>query len=134
MSNYEKENFEHWIGFDLDGTLCTMDEWVSIDHFGEPIQETINVLKNYLNDGWKVKIVTARAARYFNNGLEELAKTLVQDWCEKHIGVRLEVTAEKDYGMRLLYDDRAVMVEHNTGKVFENINHKPNNPKEWSKK
>jgi len=41
---------------------------------------------------------------------------LIQDWCEKHIGVRLPVTCTKDYGMVELWDDRAVQVIPNTGR------------------
>jgi hypothetical protein len=35
---------------------------------------------------------------------------IIQDWTEKHIGQRLEVTCVKDPGMELLYDDKAVRV------------------------
>jgi hypothetical protein len=33
----------------------------------------------------------------------------------EHIGVELEVTATKDYAMTVLYDDRAIRVEADTG-------------------
>lgn len=41
--------------------------------------------------------------------------TPIQDWCEEHIGVRLEVTDRKDFGMTELWDDRAVQIIPNTG-------------------
>jgi hypothetical protein len=40
----------------------------------------------------------------------------IQDWCEKHIGRRLEVTCQKDFAMIELWDDRCVQVVCNTGK------------------
>jgi len=43
--------------------------------------------------------------------------TPIQDWCEEHLGKRLPVTNVKDFGMIQCYDDRAVQVEMNTGRI-----------------
>ena len=48
--------------------------------------------------------------------IEQLVR--IQDWTEKHIGHRLPVTCEKDYGMIELWDDRAVRVIHNKGEIW----------------
>ena len=39
----------------------------------------------------------------------------IQDWTQKHIGERLEVTNQKDYSMVELWDDRAIQVIPNKG-------------------
>ena len=67
---------------------------------------------SWLAENKKVKIFTARVA-YRNEG----QRTLIKEWCLKHIGRELEVTCMKDQGMRELWDDRAVSVEKNTGKA-----------------
>lgn len=100
-----------WIGFDLDGTLATYDYWRGVEHIGEPIEPMVNRLKMYLKEGHTVKIMTARAN-------EDGAIPHIQAWCKEHIGTVLPITTQKDYGMIRLYDDRAVAVEHNTGKFF----------------
>ena len=43
---------------------------------------------------------------------------LIQDWCEKHIEYVLAIVCEKDYQMIELWDDRAVTVERNTGRIL----------------
>lgn len=43
---------------------------------------------------------------------------LIQAWCLEHIGTALRVTASKDFAMIQLWDDRAVAVEMNTGRVL----------------
>ena len=42
----------------------------------------------------------------------------IADWCLEHIGQALPVTCIKDFEMIELWDDRAVAVETNTGKVL----------------
>ena len=42
----------------------------------------------------------------------------IEAWCLKHIGQIIPVTNVKDYGMEELWDDRAVQVEANTGRVL----------------
>jgi hypothetical protein len=67
-------------------------------------------VKGWLAQGIEVRIVTARAWRADE---EEISN--IQDWLEKHIGQRLVVTCQKDYGMTQLWDDRAVSVVPNEG-------------------
>jgi hypothetical protein len=103
-----------WIGVDLDGTLAHYGGWISPDHIGEPIQPMVDRVKAWLSVGTEVRIFTARAWK----ASPEDIKT-IEDWCEKHIGHRLKVTCEKDYGMIELWDDRAIQVEFNTGRKIE---------------
>jgi hypothetical protein len=49
-----------WIGFDLDGTLAEYGEWQGPTHIGKPIPSMIVRVKNYLDNGYEVRIMTAR--------------------------------------------------------------------------
>ena len=103
---------ENWVGFDFDGALAFWDGWN--DELGAPIPQMVDRVKWHLARGEKVKILTARA--------EDPAQvTRIEDWCEKHIGVRLEVTQVKDYAMREFYDDRAKQVIPNTGLLLAEL-------------
>lgn len=102
-----------WIGVDLDGTLATYNRWVSVDHIGEPIAPMVERVKQWLSQGKEVRIFTARV--FMDDGT---AVAAIERWCEEHIGQKLPVTNVKDYGMIELWDDRAVSVEANTGRVI----------------
>ncbi|TDW20420.1 hypothetical protein EV128_12550 [Rhizobium azibense] len=101
-----------WIGVDLDGTLAHYDKWRGIDHIGAPIPMMVARVKVWLDDGIEVRIMTARVA----GGPEAVPP--IEAWCEEHIGQRLAVTNVKDFGMVELWDDRAIRVEANTGRVM----------------
>lgn len=119
-----------WIGVDLDGTLA---RYAPGDYdplvVGEPIPLMVERVKKLLARGQRVKIFTARvdggstalamgnAAGVLYRDVERIRK-VIQDWCEEHLGVRLEVTNQKDYGMIELWDDRARRVELNTGRFI----------------
>lgn len=114
-------NNSGWIGVDLDGTLAKYHEWVGVEHIGEPVPFMVDQVKEWLLQGKTVKIFTARVhghgAPLIGGGTVD-ALTPIQEWCKKHIGQVLPVTNVKDYGMIELWDDRAVAVEHNTGRAF----------------
>lgn len=97
--------------FDLDGTLAEYTSWKGEAHIGPPIPTMIQRLLKYLAEGYEVRIFTARA-------INPSAVPHIERWCEENIGCILPVTNQKDYDMIRLYDDRAVSVEHNTGKCF----------------
>jgi hypothetical protein len=105
-----------WIGVDLDKTLAYYDGWVAENHIGEPIVPMVNRVKQWLSEGKRVKIFTARVS-YRDDRHVNIPETrrCIEEWCEKHIGQRLEVTNVKDSYMVELWDDRAVSVEPNTG-------------------
>lgn len=115
-----------WIGVDLDGTLAEYHGWISEKHIGDPIPEMAERVHRWLADGEDVRIFTARVdggnvAIAMGNPAGEAfrdvgqIRAIIQDWTEKHFGVRLPVTNQKDYGMIELWDDRAVRVVINTG-------------------
>lgn len=103
--------YQGWVGFDLDGTLAKYDGWKGSSEIGDPIPEMVVHLKKYLDNGHDVRIFTARAE-------DDDAVPFIQEWCLRHIGIVLPITNRKDYDMLRLYDDRAVAVEHNTGRFY----------------
>lgn len=111
-----------WLGVDLDGTLARYDGWVNELHIGEPIAPMVERVKAWIAAGVRVKIVTARVApgsQVNNDGSKrdiEAVRRVISAWCGAHLGVALEVTHEKDFGMIELWDDRVVQVETNTGR------------------
>lgn len=113
-----------WIGVDFDGTLAHYDGWQGTK-LGEPIPAMVARVKGWVADGYEVRIVTARVSsrnekKRLENGEDmweaDAHRAAIEEWCAQHIGVRLPVTAEKDFEMIELWDDRAVQVEKNTGK------------------
>jgi hypothetical protein len=109
---------EGWIGVDLDATLAKYSGYKGPGIIGAPIKVMADRVKQWLADGKKVKIFTARAAAGKNREKEVKA---IQDWTEKYLGVRLEVTNEKDKDLEAIWDDRAVQVQKNTGKKIESM-------------
>lgn len=109
-----------WIGVDLDGTLAHYNGWVSPEHVGEPVPAMAARVRRWLKAGRAVKIFTARVSKVdrtlVGDDYPALVRRVIQDWTEKHFGVRLEVTCEKDFGMVELWDDRCVQVIPNTGR------------------
>lgn len=104
-----------WVGVDLDGTLAEYTGEHNELVIGPPIQPMLSKIHQLLDDGLEVKIFTARIA------CEEPYRTTVyyriKKWL-KEIGLEhLEITNIKDGYMVELYDDRAVQVEWNSGKV-----------------
>ena len=101
-----------WLGVDLDRTLAHYTEWKGEAHLGAPIPAMVKRVRRWLEQGYDVRIFTARAI----HGEPQI--TYIQDWCEKHIGKRLPVTATKDFQCFAIYDDIAHRVEPNTGVVI----------------
>jgi hypothetical protein len=104
-----------WIGVDFDGTLA---HYNPSDHnrLGPPIPAMIARVQEWIANGTPVKIVTARVASVYAGAPHE--RIAIENWCYHYLGVRLPVTAEKDFAMRVLYDDRCVQVEPNTGRTM----------------
>src|SRR5690349_14560656 len=102
-----------WIGVDLDGTLAVYDGWKD-GQIGEPVPLMLARVKKWRSDGQAVKMFTARVC---SNDPEQLQ--LIRNWCLKHVGEALEVTATKDFAMIELWDDRCVQVIPNTGETIK---------------
>ena len=108
-----------WIAVDLDGTLAHEDGWKGEDHIGAPIPAMVAFVKALISAGEDVRIFTARVGMWPEGSDDhERNRRIVQAWCFEHLGQALEVTAIKDMGMHALYDDRAIQVETNTGRIL----------------
>lgn len=122
-----------WIGVDLDGTLAHYDGWKGVDHIGEPIGPMVERVKQWLAEGKDVRIFTARVAppplargesvlnpANLTNAMRSVVEAMVpiQIWCVKQFGRPLPITYKKDNSMFQLWDDRAVCVERNTGRIL----------------
>lgn len=103
------DNYRGWIGVDLDGTLAHYDEWRGHEHIGEPVPAMLERVKKWLDEGWEVRIFTARCS---GGDYDELC---IVNWLKKHGLPHLRITNEKDYDMVEFWDDRAVQVRINTG-------------------
>ena len=115
-----------WIGVDLDGTLAhfqRQDDWDG--SIGAPVLVMVDRVKRWLSAGRHVRIMTARvsAVAGVTEGPRdvEVQRQLIEAWCEEHLGVRLPVTATKDFHMVELWDDRAVQVIQNTGRAVVDV-------------
>jgi hypothetical protein len=98
---------------DLDGTLAYYKNWKENgENIGDPIPLMKRRVLQWLREGTEVKIFTARA----DNG-EQIAK--VKEWLLRNGFGRLEVTNIKGMDGMEFWDDRAVSIERNTGKVIK---------------
>lgn len=124
MSRYSSGP-DGWIGVDLDRTLAYRKHDGSHNGIGDPVPAMVERVKNWLSNGQKVKIFTARVAGLFEPDARKLYRRgdsaevqvgLINEWCLKHIGQVLPVTAVKDSYCKEIWDDLAVRVEENTGR------------------
>jgi hydroxymethylpyrimidine pyrophosphatase-like HAD family hydrolase len=109
------------IGVDLDGTLAKWYGRAIIDYIpdkiGDPIPEMVARVKKWLAQGKEVVIFTARV--HPSNADAEIARLATQRWCLDNFGVILEVTCMKHPRMTWIFDDRAVSVEKDTGRILK---------------
>jgi len=105
----EDAESRQWIGVDLDGTLAEAVPWQGFEHIGKPVPNMMKRLKIWIEMGYRVKIVTARAED------PEQAIPPIRKWLQKQGLPDLEITNAKDMNMIELWDDRCVQVIPNTG-------------------
>ena len=102
-----KENtFRHWVGVDFDGTLATYDHYRGDEHTGDPVEPMVKLVRKLLHEGVDVRLFTARKPH-----------PALRKWMKEHLGAILPITNVKDPGMIAMYDDRAINVQRNTGKL-----------------
>jgi len=103
-----------WIGVDLDGTLAKrIPDRDSLLEIGAPIPAMVERVCAWLDAGRDVRIFTARASHD-----DPAIDKAIRAWCLRHLGAELRVTCSKDRHMDELWDDRAVTVEQDTGRVL----------------
>lgn len=110
-----------WTGVDLDGTLAIYPH--SFPQIGPPIPAMVARVRAWLDDGQDVRIFTARVG--IRSTYQDADATfaseqtvLIEAWCLEHLGQLLPVTAQKDFRMVALWDDRCVQVVTNTGQTI----------------
>lgn len=106
-----------WIGVDLDGTIAEYTTFISPTHIGKPIQPMCDRVKTWIEEGLQVKIFTARVSEQDPTVRLEVINA-INAWCQDVFGKALPITCVKDYGMVQLFDDRAIQVEKNTGRII----------------
>lgn len=105
---------EGWIGVDLDGTLAHYDRWRGIEHVGAPVPAMVRRVRQWLAEGRTVRIFTARVHGATGDELTAIVQPIAK-FCLDNFGQMLDITCVKDFGMIVLWDDRAVQVIPNTG-------------------
>jgi hypothetical protein len=113
-----KKGNKGWIGVDFDGTLAM--HRFNYDNprvLGEPVPVMLARVKEWLEAGREVRIVTARVCGLQPTHIRQGHILALHDWCMKHLGRKLHITCEKDFHMTELWDDRAVGVHKNTGEI-----------------
>lgn len=107
-----------WFGFDFDATIAHYPPKKADGMLGKPIEsEVLTLLKQLVAEGHECRIVTARVGSGTPAEIAKITKEM-QAWCLTYVGKELPVTAKKDYLMIVLFDDRAIQVEYNTGKLL----------------
>lgn len=99
-----------WIGVDLDGTLAEG----SSKGIGRPVPLMLERVREWVRKGVRVKILTARVNPTNPDARE--AYHLIKKWLARYGLGDLEIVYAKDRDMVELWDDRAIQVEHNTGR------------------
>jgi hypothetical protein len=104
---------KHVHAVDFDATLAVHTGGKAL---GPPVPEMLDQVKRWLADGDEVRIFTARVSSSHEH-VEDMRRE-IEDWCEKYLGQRLEVTAEKKSDIYDIHDDRARQVIPNKGIVI----------------
>ena len=104
-----------WIAVDLDGTLAEYDGFKGPTVIGAPIPAMLERVQRWHQEGRTVLIFSSRVS-HPDDG--EQCREAIERWCAEHLGWTPAVTATKDYRIGEFWDDRAVLVEANTGRVL----------------
>ena len=107
----------HWIGVDLDGTLAEYYGWKGPSAIGKPIPKMLRRVKQWVEEGKRVKIFTARACH-------PTQIPYVKEWLFQNNLGDLEITCIKDFYCIEIWDDRCIQLIPNTGITvipYENI-------------
>lgn len=117
-----------WYGIDLDGTLAIYPH--SFPEIGPPIPVMVGFVQELLKEGKDVRIFTARVGirpeLSSEHGIADVhfaadQEAKIQAWCVAQFGIELPVTAQKDFKMVALYDDRCVQMIPNTGQSVSSM-------------
>jgi hypothetical protein len=107
----EEEDEGGAIYVDFDGTLATYHGWKGPTKTGAPVRRMVARVRRWTGRDQKVKIFTARAD-------DPKAVTAIKKWLKDNELPELEITNVKGRDCVEFWDDRAVAVEKNTGRVL----------------
>jgi|HubBroStandDraft_2_1064218.scaffolds.fasta_scaffold92145_3 hypothetical protein len=108
------------IAIDFDGTLFETFKPYDPRKAGPPVMKMIKFVKGLLQKGKKVVIFTARVnSKEHTPAQIKYTHKLIGGLCKKYLGQRLPITSEKHHLMSTIYDDRAIQVERNTGRIIK---------------
>ncbi len=106
---------------DLDGVLAyAADTHYVPGWIGPPIPAMMERVKAWRAEGIPVVIFTARVS-LDGGGREDSTmyeRFAIEHWCYEHLGEVLPITCEKSWRTARIYDDRAIAVERNTGRLL----------------
>ena len=110
------------IAVDLDGTLAEYHGWVDVTHIGKPIPVMKQRVLDWIKQGEEVYIFTARVSGPDRDEVNT-AMYHIQQWLKANgFPNTIPVTCEKLKKFREIWDDRAIKVEHNTGRICDACN------------
>ncbi len=105
---------------DMDKTLAHYTNWETNGKaLGAPIPAMVERVKYWLAKGKDVRIFTARAHESNPRAAEDCVA--IGDWTEREIGQRLPVQCWKSFEVEAIWDDLAVSVEANTGRIVRRL-------------
>lgn len=107
---------------DLDGTLSYYQPGgYRPGVIGRPIDPMVGRVRKWIAEGREVVIFTARLYKIpGKRGEAERVKKdeiAIYEWCRTYLGAVVPVTCQKLAHTDIIFDDRAIRVEHNTGLV-----------------
>jgi hypothetical protein len=98
-------------GVDLDGTLAEYHGWTGDRSVGKAIPKMLSKVKQWIEEGTRVVIFTARA-----EDPENIPP--IVEWLEYNGIGGLEITNMKTPDISRIYDDRAIQVKRNEGDIL----------------
>jgi hypothetical protein len=102
--------------FDLDGTLAIDDEPKNHNYIGPAIPSMIERVHKMLDDGENVEIFTARVYP----GKHSTPEFTIRQWLYFNgLPPSLNITCLKHRKIAYIWDDRAIQVIPNTGKILQ---------------
>ncbi len=101
----------HSIAVDLDGTLAEYEDWHGSSVIGKPVPLMIDRVKKWLAEGKEVTIFTTRVSNV-------IAIRHIKAWLKLAGLPDLPITNIKEFHFDEIWDDRAVTIQHNTGRIL----------------
>lgn len=101
-----------WIGVVFDGALAKYEKWDGKLGLGDPVWEMVERVKQWIEAGKDVRIVTGRVAE--PSGLKDVMDA-IEGWCSEHLGKVLTVTCTIDSDMAELWGADLIQVVKNVG-------------------